>query len=39
MQRLFDELSDAGMIPVSLLRWQLTGNDVDIRAIMERPNG
>jgi len=39
MKDFFDDMNDAGMIPVSLLRWQLTGNDVDIRAIMDRPDG
>lgn len=39
MKDFFDDMNAAGMIPVSLLRWQLTGNDVDIRAIMDRPNG
>jgi hypothetical protein len=39
MKDFFDDMNDAGMIPVSLLRWQLTGNDVDIRAIMENPDG
>lgn len=39
MKDFFNDMNDAGMIPVSLLRWQLTGNDVDIRAIMDRPNG
>jgi hypothetical protein len=39
MRRFFDDLGAAGTIPVSLLRWQLSGNDEDIRAIMENPNG
>ena len=39
LKRFFDDLAQAGMIPVSLLRWKLSGNDEDIRAIMERPNG
>jgi len=25
MKRFFDELNAAGMIPVSLIRWQMTG--------------
>jgi len=25
MRRFFDELNGAGMMPVSLIRWQLTG--------------
>ena len=39
MKDFFDDMNDAGMIPVSLLRWQLTGNDEDIRAIMDKPQG
>jgi hypothetical protein len=39
LRRFFDDLNAAGMIPVSLLRWQVSGNDEDIRAIMENPNG
>lgn len=39
LRRFFDDMNAAGMIPVSLLRWQLSGNDEDIRAIMERPEG
>jgi len=39
LRRFFDDLNNAGMIPVSLLRWQLTGDDSDIRAIMDRPRG
>ncbi len=39
LRRFFDDLNAAGMIPVSLLRWQLSGNDEDIRAIMDRPQG
>ncbi|MEE4277637.1 MAG: hypothetical protein V2I82_04125 [Halieaceae bacterium] len=39
LRRFFDDLNDAGMIPVSLLRWQLTGDDSDIRAIMDKPWG
>ena len=31
----FDELNAAGVIPVSLIRWQMTGNDDEIRALME----
>ncbi len=29
----FGELNDAGVIPVSLIRWELTGDDADIKAI------
>jgi hypothetical protein len=39
LRRFFDDLNDAGMIPVSLLRWQLSGDDSDIRAIMDKPWG
>ena len=31
--RYFDEVNAAGMIPVSLIRWQLTGKDDEIRAL------
>jgi len=31
----FSEINAAGVIPVSLLRWQLTGQDDEIRAIMD----
>ena len=33
MHRYFDEVNRAGMIPVSLIRWQLTGLDDEIRAL------
>lgn len=33
----FVEVDAAGVIPVSLLRWQLTGYDDEIRAMMVRP--
>jgi len=39
LRRFFDDLNAAGMIPVSLLRWQLSGDDSDIRAIMDKPLG
>jgi hypothetical protein len=32
--RWFDEVNQAGLIPVSLIRWQLTGKDDDIRAMV-----
>ncbi len=35
LRQFFDEMNDAGMIPVSLLRWQLTGDASDIEAIVE----
>jgi uncharacterized protein (DUF885 family) len=31
MKRYFDEVNGAGMIPVSLIRWQITGKDDQIR--------
>jgi hypothetical protein len=31
--RYFDEVNSAGMIPVSLIRWQLTGKDDEMRAL------
>jgi hypothetical protein len=31
----FAEVNAAGMIPVSLIRWQMTGLDDEIRAITE----
>ena len=31
--RWFDEVNQAGLIPVSLIRWQLTGRDEEIRAL------
>ncbi len=33
LRRFFAEYNGAGMIPVALIRWQLTGIDDDIRAI------
>ncbi len=39
MHRFFAEVNDAGMIPVSLLRWQLTGLDDEIRALTSSPQG
>jgi len=33
LKRYFDEVNGAGMIPVSLIRWQLTGYDDQIRAL------
>jgi uncharacterized protein (DUF885 family) len=32
--RYFDEINAAGMIPVSLIRWQLTGKDDEIKALV-----
>ncbi|MGH8285674.1 MAG: DUF885 family protein, partial [Steroidobacteraceae bacterium] len=34
MRRFFEELNAAGVIPVSLIRWQLTGKDDEIKALM-----
>ena len=31
----YGELNDAGNVPISLVHWQLTGNDEDVRSIME----
>jgi hypothetical protein len=33
MRRFFDEVNGAGMIPVPLIRWQLTGYDDEIRSL------
>ena len=35
LKRWFEELYSAGVIPVSLIRWQLTGKDDQIRALRE----
>ncbi|MEX1993888.1 MAG: DUF885 family protein [Steroidobacteraceae bacterium] len=35
LKRYFDEVNGAGMIPVSLIRWQLTGHDDQVRALRE----
>jgi len=32
----FAEYNEAGSIPISLIRWQLTGNDDEIRAMMSK---
>lgn len=40
LQGFFREVNDAGMIPVPLLKWELTGNDAGIEALRraaERP--
>lgn len=36
MKGWFEELHSAGIIPVSLIRWQLTGNGEEIRAIVAK---
>jgi hypothetical protein len=33
MRRFFDEVNGAGMIPVSLIRWQLTGYDDQVESL------
>jgi Bacterial protein of unknown function (DUF885) len=33
LKRYFEEVNQAGMIPVSLIRWQLTGKDDQIKAL------
>lgn len=35
-RRYFDEVNGVGLIPVSLIRWQLTGKDDEIRALQQR---
>jgi len=35
LKRWFEEVYSAGIIPVSLLRWQLTGKDDGIRALLD----
>ena len=35
LRRYFDEVNGAGMIPVSLIRWQLTGYDDQVRALQK----
>jgi hypothetical protein len=37
LKRFFTEVNAAGVIPVALIRWQLTGKDDEIRALA-RPN-
>ncbi|MGQ0429081.1 MAG: DUF885 family protein [Gammaproteobacteria bacterium] len=37
MRRYFDDVNGAGMIPVSLIRWQLTGYDDQLRSILASP--
>jgi hypothetical protein len=34
--RFFQEVNDAGLIPVSLIRWQLTGKDDEVRVLLDR---
>ncbi len=35
MKGFFEELDDVGVIPMSLIRWQLTGHDDEIRALLD----
>ena len=35
LTNFFDELNDAGSVPVALVHWQLTGDDSEIQKIME----
>jgi hypothetical protein len=36
IKRFYDELFAAGVIPVSLVRWELTGNDEEVRRLAEQ---
>ena len=36
LKRWFEEVYSAGIIPVSLIRWQLSGKDEEIRAIVDK---
>ncbi|WOJ96816.1 hypothetical protein R0137_16450 [Congregibacter brevis] len=36
LSMFFEELRDAGSVPISLVHWQLTGDDSDIRKILSR---
>jgi hypothetical protein len=36
LKRWFEEVYSAGIIPVALIRWQLTGTDEEIRAIVTK---
>lgn len=36
LAQFFDELNATGSIPISLVRWQLTGDDDEIRALMQK---
>ena len=38
MLDFFQELDATGVIPVSLIRWQLTGKDDEIRDLMLGPD-
>lgn len=37
LKSFFAEVDEAGVIPVSLIRWQLTGRDDEIRDLMAQP--
>jgi hypothetical protein len=34
LKGFLDEFNSVGVIPVSMIRWQLTGNDDEVRAIV-----
>jgi hypothetical protein len=35
LANFFDELNEAGSVPIALVHWQLTGDDTEIRRIMD----
>jgi uncharacterized protein (DUF885 family) len=35
LRRFLDEFFAAGMIPMSLIRWEMTGNDDEIRELLK----
>jgi len=37
LSEFFRQVDEQGVIPVSLIDWQLTGNDAQVRALMEEP--
>jgi hypothetical protein len=37
MERFFDELNAVGLIPVSLIHWELTGSDALVRPLLTTP--
>jgi hypothetical protein len=39
LKDFFQEVDEVGVIPVSLIRWQLTGQDDEIRELISRPQG
>jgi uncharacterized protein (DUF885 family) len=34
LSRYFSEVNDAGLIPLSLVRWQLTGDDAELKPLL-----